>query len=70
MIIFGNIANLPTDKVPKMLFYLSGVTAWNYFAVCLTKTSLTFSANANIFGKVYFPRLAVPVSIVIADPCC
>ncbi len=66
-IIFGNIAQLSTDGLPKMLFYLSGVTAWNYFAECLTKTSETFSANANIFGKVYFPRLAVPVSIVISN---
>lgn len=67
VIIFGNVAQLSTDGLPKMLFYLSGVTAWNYFADCLTKTSETFNANANIFGKVYFPRLAVPVSIVISS---
>lgn len=66
-IIFGNIAQLSTDGLPKILFYLSGVTAWNYFSDCLTKTSETFNANANIFGKVYFPRLAVPVSIVISN---
>jgi lipopolysaccharide transport system permease protein len=66
-LIFGNIAKLSTDGLPKILFYLSGVTAWNYFADCLTKTSETFNANANIFGKVYFPRLAVPVSIVISN---
>jgi lipopolysaccharide transport system permease protein len=66
-VIFGNIAQLSTDGLPKILFYLSGVTAWNYFADCLTKTSETFVANANIFGKVYFPRLAVPVSIVISN---
>jgi lipopolysaccharide transport system permease protein len=66
-VIFGNIAQLSTDGLPKMLFYLSGVTAWSYFADCLLKTSETFNANANIFGKVYFPRLAVPVSIVISN---
>ena len=66
-VIFGSIAQLSTDGLPKVLFYLSGVTAWNYFADCLTKTSDTFNANANIFGKVYFPRLAVPVSIVISN---
>lgn len=66
-LVFGNIAKLSTDGLPKILFYLSGVTAWNYFADCLTKTSETFVANANIFGKVYFPRLAVPVSIVISN---
>jgi lipopolysaccharide transport system permease protein len=66
-VIFGNIAQLSTDGLPKILFYLSGVTAWNYFADCLTKTSETFVGNANIFGKVYFPRLAVPVSIVISN---
>lgn len=66
-LIFGNIAQLSTDGLPKILFYLSGVTAWSYFADCLLKTSETFNANANIFGKVYFPRLAVPVSIVISN---
>jgi len=66
-LIFGNIAKLSTDGLPKILFYLSGVTAWNYFSECLVKTSETFNANANIFGKVYFPRLAVPVSIVISN---
>jgi lipopolysaccharide transport system permease protein len=66
-LIFGRVAKLPTDGLPKILFYLSGVTAWNYFAECLTLTSTTFVANANIFGKVYFPRLAVPVSIVISS---
>jgi len=66
-VIFGSIAQLSTDGLPKILFYLSGVTAWNYFADCLTKTSETFVANANIFGKVYFPRLAVPVSIIISN---
>ena len=66
-VVFGNIAQLSTDGLPKILFYLSGVTAWNYFADCLTKTSETFVANASIFGKVFFPRLAVPVSIVISN---
>ncbi len=66
-VIFGNVAQLSTDGLPKILFYLSGVTAWSYFADCLTKTSETFNANSAIFGKVYFPRLAVPVSIVISN---
>lgn len=66
-IIFGNIAQLSTDGLPKILFYMSGITAWNYFSDCLLKTSDTFSANAGIFGKVYFPRLAVPVSIIISN---
>lgn len=66
-LVFGNIAKLSTDGLPKVLFYLSGVTAWSYFADCLMKTSETFNSNANIFGKVYFPRLAVPISIVISN---
>lgn len=66
-IIFGKIANLSTDGVPPMLFYLAGITCWNYFADCLTKTSNTFTANASIFGKVYFPRLALPLSIILSN---
>jgi lipopolysaccharide transport system permease protein len=66
-IVFGNIAQLPTDGLPKMLFYLSGNVVWGYFANCLNSTSNTFVANAGLFGKVYFPRLAVPVSIVISQ---
>jgi len=66
-LVFGNIAKLSTDGLPKILFYLSGVTAWNYFSDCLMKTSETFLANTNIFGKVYFPRLAVPLSIVVSN---
>jgi lipopolysaccharide transport system permease protein len=66
-VIFGNIAKLPTDGLPPFLFYLSGVIAWRYFADCLNSTSNTFVNNAHIFGKVYFPRLAVPVSIVISN---
>ena len=66
-IIFGNIAKLSTDGLPPMLFYLAGVTAWNYFSNCLVKTSDTFTANANIFGKVYFPRAVVPLSVTISN---
>jgi len=66
-LIFSNVAKLPTDGLPPMLFYLAGVTPWNYFATCLTKTSSTFVTNAHIFGKVYFPRLITPLSIVISN---
>jgi lipopolysaccharide transport system permease protein len=66
-VVFGTVAKLSTDGLPKILFYLSGVTAWNYFAECLTLTSNTFVSNASLFGKVYFPRLAIPVSIVISS---
>ena len=66
-VIFGNVAQLSTDGLPKVLFYLSGITAWNYFSECLLKTSETFNYNAAIFGKVYFPRLAVPLSVVISN---
>ncbi len=66
-IIFGNFANLPTDGLPDFLFYMSGTVIWTYFASCLTKTSETFVSNANIFGKVYFPRLAVPVSVLFSN---
>ena len=66
-VVFGRIANLPTDGLPQFLFYLSGTVIWSYFAECLNKTSLTFVNNANLFGKVYFPRLAVPVSILISN---
>ncbi len=66
-VIFGNIAKLPTDGLPQFLFYMSGTVIWTYFAECLTKTSNTFVNNAHLFGKVYFPRLAVPVSILISN---
>lgn len=66
-IIFGKIANLPTDGLPQFLFYLSGTVVWSYFSACLTKTSQTFITNANLFGKVYFPRLVVPVSILVSS---
>ncbi|GBR73014.1 lipopolysaccharide transport system permease protein [Candidatus Termititenax aidoneus] len=65
-LIFGAIAGLPTDGVPTILFYLSGVVCWSYFSDCLLTTSNTFTANAAIFGKVYFPRLVVPVSTVLS----
>jgi lipopolysaccharide transport system permease protein len=64
---FGRIAKLPTDGVPPMLFYLAGITCWSYFADCLDRTAGTFVTNAGLFGKVYFPRLAVPVSVVISN---
>ena len=63
--IFGRIADLPTDGLPQFLFYMSGTVVWGYFAACLLKTSETFVSNAHLFGKVYFPRLAVPVSVLI-----
>jgi len=66
-VIFGNIASLPTDGLPQFLFYMSGTVVWGYFAACLTKTSETFVQNANLFGKVYFPRMAVPVSILFSN---
>ncbi len=66
-LVFGNIAGISTDGLPKPLFYMAGITAWNYFADCITKTSTVFRDNANIFGKVYFPRLIMPLSIVISN---
>ncbi|MBI5075493.1 MAG: ABC transporter permease [Nitrospirae bacterium] len=66
-VIFGRIAKIPTDGMPQILFYMSGIVIWNYFSDCLNKTSDTFAANAGIFGKVYFPRLTVPISIVITN---
>ena len=65
-LVFGNIANISTDGMPQFLFYMAGNTIWLYFSGCLTKTSNTFVANAGVFGKVYFPRLVTPVSIVIS----
>ena len=65
-IIFGNIAKISTDGLPQILFYMSGITCWNYFAECLTKTSETFNVNANIFVKVYFPRIVMPISLVVS----
>lgn len=66
-LIFGNVAGISTDGLPKLLFYLSGVTCWRYFAECLTKTSNTFTQNAQMFGKVYFPRAIMPMSITITN---
>lgn len=67
VIVFGNVAGLSTDGAPMMAFYLSGVTLWNYFSSCLNGTSNVFKGNASIFGKVYFPRLVMPLSIVISN---
>ncbi|MEY4458799.1 MAG: hypothetical protein RIT38_4 [Bacteroidota bacterium] len=65
--VFGGLANLSSEGVPKPLFYMAGITAWNYFSDCITKTSTVFKDNANIFGKVYFPRLIMPLSIVVSN---
>lgn len=67
MVVFGGIAKIPTDGLPQPLFYLSGICLWQYFSDCLNKTSNTFTANASIFGKVYFPRLIVPISTVVSN---
>ncbi|MBQ7459233.1 MAG: ABC transporter permease [Bacteroidales bacterium] len=67
MVVFGGIAGIPTDGVPQPLFYLAGICLWQYFADCLTKTSNTFVENSAIFGKVYFPRLVMPVANVLSN---
>ncbi|MBO5850096.1 MAG: ABC transporter permease [Paludibacteraceae bacterium] len=67
MVVFGGIAQISTDGLPQPLFYLAGICMWQYFADCLTKTSNTFVVNAGMFGKVYFPRLIVPLSTVISN---
>jgi lipopolysaccharide transport system permease protein len=66
-LVFGRVAKLSTDQLPPMVFYMAGITCWNYFADCLNRSSGTFINNASIFGKVYFPRLCVPLSIVISN---
>ena len=66
-IIFNNVAGISTGKVPSLLFNLAGIIVWNYFATCLNETSDTFKKNASIFGKVYFPRVIMPMSIVITN---
>lgn len=66
-LIFNNVANISTGEVPPFLFNLAGITVWNYFKSCLNSTSNTFNANAGIFGKVYFPRMIVPISIVTSN---
>ena len=65
-IVFGGIANLSTDGAPKLLFYMTGNALWSFFAECINKTANTFIDNANVFGKVYFPRLTKPISTVIS----
>lgn len=67
LLVFGKIANIPTDGIEPVLFYMSGISIWNYFSACLTSTSNTFVANAGIFGKVYFPRLVIPLSTVLSN---
>lgn len=66
-IIFNKVAGIETGTIPPFLFNLAGITAWNYFSTCLNSTSNTFSANAGIFGKVYFPRLIMPLSVVTSN---
>ena len=66
VILFGNIAKLSTDGVPMLLFYLSGNAIWSYFSSCFTNNSSTFTSNARLFGKVYFPRLTIPISTVLS----
>lgn len=67
LVVFGKIANIPTDGVNPILFYMAGITIWTYFSSCLNNTSSTFVANAGIFGKVYFPRLIIPLSNVFSN---
>ena len=67
MFVFGGIAGISTDGIPQAVFYLAGLVCWNYFQDCLSKCADTFNANQAIFGKVYFPRLVVPLSIVISN---
>lgn len=67
LLIFGRIARISTDGIHPILFYMSGITIWNYFATCLGNTSGTFISNAPIFGKVYFPRLVLPLSVIISN---
>jgi len=66
-LVFGNLAGIPVDGLPKPLFYLAGTIIWNYFAECLTKTSTVFRDNSALLGKVYFPRLIMPLSIVLSN---
>jgi len=66
IVVFGRIAEIPTDDIPQPVFYLSGICLWEYFSECLTAVSNTFQTNANLFGKVYFPRLVSPVSVVMS----
>lgn len=66
-IIFGNFAKIPTEGCPPPIFYMSGIVMWNFFAVCLSNTSNTFTSNAGIFGKIYFPRLIIPLSVIVSN---
>jgi ABC-type polysaccharide/polyol phosphate export permease len=65
VVVFGRVAKISTDGMPQILFYMAGLLLWNYFSACFTKVSETFSSNASIFGKVYFPRMVVPIATVI-----
>ena len=67
VVIFGNVAQLSTDGMPMLVFYMAGITIWNYFSLTLTSTATVFTTNAAIFGKVYFPRLTMPLSIVLSN---
>lgn len=67
MFVFGNLAGISTDGIPGPIFYFSGIILWNYFATCLNSTSSTFRSNQNVFGKVYFPRLVVPISVTVSN---
>ncbi len=66
-VVFGKIANIPTDGIPPFLFYMSGIILWTYFSACIEKNSSIFVANQSIFSKVYFPRLTVPIAVVITN---
>lgn len=66
-IVFGKIGQIPTDGMPPFLFFMIGITAWNYFSSCLTRAASTFSGNSGIFGKVYFPRLIMPLSTILTN---
>ncbi|MFN4915154.1 MAG: ABC transporter permease [Sphingomonadales bacterium] len=65
--VFGTVAKIPTDNIPAPLFYLAGTTLWNYFSNCLSGASTTFMTNAHLFGKVYFPRLVAPISLILSN---
>ncbi len=65
--IFGNIIGVPTDKIPPFLFFMSGIVIWYYFSACFSKTAIVFTSNAGLFSKVYFPRLAIPISQIISS---
>jgi lipopolysaccharide transport system permease protein len=67
MFVFGNLAGISTDGIPQPLFYFAGITLWNYFSDCLTRNSKIFIDNQAVFGKVYFPRLVLPISITISN---